>query len=199
MFGQKHFQELSQKTLFKICRDERWNPLFLFETDEPVESIIDALDQELECCWAAGHYKLCRKLIGCFPHSSAPLLSQQLRRFNPDQKIWQLKSEFVAIVLKQWKQMRSSSHALAFQRANTLLVLQAIQRSKRRSRTDYEQAVIAAWCADPDCVDFFDLMRKVVGFQRRRQLSKQDLMIDFEQECIDHMINQKIWARLSSD
>ena len=42
-------------------------------------------------------------------------------------------------------------------------------------------------------------MRKVVGFQRRRQLSKQDLMIDFEQECIDHMINQKIWARLSSD
>ena len=198
MPGIKHFQALTQRTLFKICQDQGWDPLFLFENDESVKSILDALDQELECCWAAGRYELCRKLIRSLPRSSKPQLRQQLKRFNPDQKIWRLKSKFVVIGLDLWQRMRCSSHALFQRRANKLLVLQAIQRSNRRSRSDYEQAVIAAWCADPDCVEFFDLLRKIVSFQRRRQLSKQDLTIDFEQECIDHLINQKIWERLSS-
>ena len=198
MSGTKHLQALTQRTLFKICQDQGWDPMFLFENDEPVKSIVDAFDQELECCWAAGRYKLCRKLISRLPRSSKSLLRQQLKRFNPDQKIWQLKSEFVVVGLNLWQRVRCSPHALVQRRANKLLVLQAIQRSNRRSRADYEQAVIAAWCADPDCVEFFDLLRKIVSFQRRRQLSKQDLIIDFEQECVDHLINQKIWERLSS-
>ena len=198
MSGTKHLQALTQRTLFKICQDQGWDPLFLFENDEPVKSIVDAFDQELECCWAAGRYKLCRKLISRRPRSSKSLLRQQLKRFNPDQKIWQLKSEFVVVGLNLWQRVRCSPHALVQRRANKLLVLQAIQRSNRRSRADYEQAVIAAWCADPDCVELFDLLRKIVSFQRRRQLSKQDLIIDFEQEWIDHLINQKIWERLSS-
>lgn len=84
---------------------------------------------------------------------------------------------------------------LAIQRSNQLTILLAIKESRSRSRRQYEDAILKAWAADPDCGDFIDLLKKLFLFRSRRQ-SEMTELDEFELERVDHDVNKRLWNYL---
>ena len=90
------------------------------------------------------------------------------------------------------------SARVALTRINKLTVLKAIQQSPHRSRADYETALVAEWCLDPECQDYLSMLRKVISFRLRQKKQQSLLMDDFFDELIEHELNQKLFHGLLS-
>ena len=84
---------------------------------------------------------------------------------------------------------------LAIQRSNQLTILLAIKESRSRSRRQYEDAILRAWAADPDCGEYIELLKKLLLFRSRRQSEMVELD-EFESERIDHDVNKRLWNYL---
>lgn len=135
--------------------------MFLSETDQPVEAIVDTLDPEVEWCWPADQRKLC--LIQSLPLSSASILRERLACFDPDQKISPLKFGLLASGRHLLQQLSHWQESQSVRCANTLLILDAVRKSPRRSRADCEEALICAWCTHPEDRAVLDLFKKYVN------------------------------------
>ena len=90
------------------------------------------------------------------------------------------------------------SARVALMRINKLIVLKAIQQSPHRSRSDYETALVAEWCMDPECQDYLSMLRKVISFRMRQKKQQSSLMANFFDELIEQELNQKLFRRLLS-
>jgi len=93
----------------------------------------------------------------------------------------------------------SSISALELNRSNSLILLKRIQQSPNRTRSDYENAIMNAWRADPDFEEYLNLLRKVITFRMRKKGLYTTLADNFEQECIDFELNKKLANFLLSD
>ena len=91
-----------------------------------------------------------------------------------------------------------SSARLALTRINKLIVLKAIQQSPYRSRADYEKALVAEWCLDPECQNYLVLLRKVISFRMRQKNQQPILMEDFSDEVIEQELNKMLLNGLLS-
>ena len=85
------------------------------------------------------------------------------------------------------------SARVALMRIKKLIVLKAIQQSPHRSRSDYETALVAEWCMDPECQDYLSMLRKVISFRMRQKKHQSSLMDDFFDELIEQELNQKLF------
>lgn len=90
------------------------------------------------------------------------------------------------------------SARVALMRIKKLIVLKAIQQSPHRSRSDYETALVAEWCMDPECQDYLSMLRKVISFRLRQKKNQSSLMVDFFDELIEQELNQKLFRGLLS-
>ena len=90
------------------------------------------------------------------------------------------------------------SARVALMRIKKLIVLKAIQQSPHRSRSDYETALVAEWCMDPECQDYLSMLRKVISFRMRQKKHQSSLMGDFFDELIEQELNQKLFRGLLS-
>ena len=90
------------------------------------------------------------------------------------------------------------SARVALMRINKLTVLKAIRQSPHRSRADYETALVAEWCRDPECQDYLSMLRKVISFRMRQKNQQPILMEDFSDEVVEQELNKMLLNGLLS-
>lgn len=71
---------LKQKTLFDLCAQYGWDPLFLSATEDAVN--VADLERELEVCSAAGEWNLCSLLLKAARKKADSKLLQNLTSFD---------------------------------------------------------------------------------------------------------------------
>ena len=71
---------LKQKTLFDLCAQHGWDPLFLSATEDAVN--VADLERELEVCSAAGEWNLCSLLLKASRKKADSRMLHQLAHFD---------------------------------------------------------------------------------------------------------------------
>lgn len=71
---------LKQKTLFALCAQHGWDPLFLSATEDAVN--VADLERELEVCSAAGEWNLCSLLLKASRKKADSRMLHQLSHFD---------------------------------------------------------------------------------------------------------------------